>query len=444
MHRGAFSHGRVKMLNLLTDASTILELGAAALLLMALYLSVRLRRIEALIAQKSEAIGSVDPALVSPASLLPESPARTQAPALLQSNPSDAKFEAVFKRLDSISSTLAIIVAGERPLVVTQLMAWSFEETIAEIRREDLGKDGNGNSTVFRFLEGEGAEHTKLLMELVERCEPIATATFKMPADLAQLPSAIASCGFHMALDGHFLIGSVVAILAHAKMRQLDRRVGEVQDQLEFLIEARTGDHDAALRTLWEAARDQCRRPTEPGARRKMRHIAEELSTKRFAWIHEFGQTFIAAARTMYEGAKGEESATRWGVPACRATAERLVIAITLDYFVRIALEEPRDWLVSRLNDEASHLKGVIKRCSREWRLNRPTKTKWNRADRIRQHITISQAMDQIRAYSRVLAMLANSSESSQSDRCREQNSTPPGLLHEPQASTLPAPGQVH
>src|SRR5258708_27800006 len=154
MHRGAFSHGRVKMLNLLTDASTVLELGAGAVLLMALFLSVRLRRVEALIVRKSEVIGSADPALVSPASLLPDSPALTQALDHLHSNPTDAEFEAVYKRLHSISATLAIMVAGERPLVVTQLIAWSFEETIAEIRREDLGKGCNGNSTVFRFLEG--------------------------------------------------------------------------------------------------------------------------------------------------------------------------------------------------------------------------------------------------------------------------------------------------
>src|ERR1700719_363051 len=123
------------MLTLWTDTPTIFLLTAAVLLSVSLYLSVRLRRIEGLIQRKIGATNSAELTLTAPEIALPP-PALTSPLALLQSNPADAQFEALSKRLDSITATLTVLVAGERPLVVTQLMAWSFEETIAEFRRE--------------------------------------------------------------------------------------------------------------------------------------------------------------------------------------------------------------------------------------------------------------------------------------------------------------------
>jgi hypothetical protein len=392
------------------DVATLSLLGVALLLVVLLFQSIRMRRMEGLIRSLPPVVDVTTRGPGLPAD--PTPPLRgTPVPVLLPpaSKPATAEqVESLLQRLERMDATLSVIAAGERALLETTLLDWSFDEATSLIRGDDRDAPSDLDSVVCRFLRGEAPEHTKLFLELIEKGQ---AAAIEVSTDVTALSLQLASCGIHIAVNGHFLIGSVVAILAHAKFRQLDRKVDHVKDQLQFLIDARSAEHDINLRSLWDTAREQSSRPREPGARRNMRHIAEELSRQRFIWIYDFHQAFISAARHMYKSASDERSATESHVPSCRATTERLVIAITLDYFVRLALEEPKEWLNARLIDEANYVKRTINRCLTEWRNHRPKKRsktmQWNDEARLRRHQTMSQAIGQLRLYQRVLIMLA-------------------------------------
>jgi hypothetical protein len=152
---------------------------------------------------------------------------------------------------------------------------------------------------------------------------------------------------------------------------------------------SRTGDHVATLQSLWEDAPDQSQRPSEPGARRQMRHIAEQLSRQRFIWIPEFSQSFLTAARTMYGDTAGQKNASERAIPTCidgRGTSHR---------------------------DHAGLLRST-ERCLREWRQHLPKKRnrQWRLEIRLKHHKIMSQAIDQLRVYGRVPATLSNTAQS--------------------------------
>src|SRR5450631_1295843 len=145
------------MLDQLTNASTLSLLGLVLLLAVSLYLSVRMRRIEGIIKARSPLVDSMANRPDKPAE---PSPPMHDIPAHVSSEQASRpekhataeQAEAITQQLDAMHATLTVIAAGERPLMETKLLAWSFEEATALIRRDDRDPPSDLGSVVCRFL----------------------------------------------------------------------------------------------------------------------------------------------------------------------------------------------------------------------------------------------------------------------------------------------------
>jgi hypothetical protein len=142
------------MLDQLGAASTLLSMCVVVLLVVLLYQSVRIRRIEGFLRERYPGADKTLPELQA------EPPLQNQLdpePPLLPSSPPDApatadQVESIGRLLETVSTTLAIIAARERPLAETKLLDWPFDDAVSLIRHDDQDLLSSQGEVVCRFL----------------------------------------------------------------------------------------------------------------------------------------------------------------------------------------------------------------------------------------------------------------------------------------------------
>lgn len=269
---------------------------------------------------------------------------------------SQSHFERIASKLDQIDGTAT-------PFADTPLNRWSFLEYRRERDRlqERVEKAFKRRKPAAKSKVRVYADELLLGGELIEKGgirKGAETAWREWTADPGASLALMIPSALTYTVAATQYIPCVIAILHYLEQRHVKQQLRSLGEQAAYLLDVREGEAEAAIRAHWHFARELLLVGNRALARMGLREVCRTVAALRHAHIRESVSLYERGAQPANGNTFSPVEMNR-----CLRTIDRLIDAVLLEFFIRIALGESDIFSKQQIADELREVNECLKRC---------------------------------------------------------------------------------